>query len=112
MRTFDLTLSIDVRVVVPQQFEDMLKADAAAEDASQFLQEARKIHPEGDEEGFLLFVLKHGLRRHVRQSAVQLFEESGLGGTLSPVTAVVHTDREPPATPPVLASEVAQAIPA
>lgn len=111
MKTFKLTLSIDLKAIVPEQFEQAMREVAEADDASEFLKNTLTQF-EDDADGFILHVLKHGLRRCVRENVQALFEQSGIGGTLSPVTANV-IDRSPPTnTEPALATEIAQAIPA
>lgn len=108
MRTFKLTLSLDMKAVVPEQFTQSLREQAVAEDATDFLANAQKLFPD-DDEGFTLHILKHGLRNNVRSEIAKLFERSGLGCTLSPVTAQVH-DRTPPSVPAVLATEIDSAL--
>ena len=105
---YDLTLSIDIRAAVPDEFTNMMREQARAEDASEFLKQANAIE---DDDEFTLFLLKNGLRKNVRQFVQELFENSGIGGTLAPAS-VVPRDRSVPAdAEPVLASEIAQAIP-
>lgn len=105
MRTFKLTLGIDVKVVVPEQFTQLMREQAKADDASEFQKHAQEMFPHDDEE-FTLHILKHGMRREVRGCLVQLFTESGIGCTLSPARAAI-IDRSPPVgVVPVLASEI------
>lgn len=108
MRTFKLTIEMDVRVVVPDQFTQMLRDAATAQDASPFLSTAQAMFPD-DDEGFTLHILKHGTRRHVRHELAALYESSGLGCTLSPVKATV-IDRDPPTTPPIQAKDIDVAL--
>jgi hypothetical protein len=111
MRTFDLTLEIKARAVVPEDFTKAMREAAADKvTASPFLLNAQEMFPE-DDEGFTLHILKHGTRNCIRSELARLYESSGIGGTLSPVKAVVDTNREPPAAPAVLANEVAEVIP-
>lgn len=90
MRTFKLTLSIDMKAVVPEQFIGRMRADAQHSDASEFLQQAQSMFPlPTQDDEFILHILKHGVRRNVRAELAKLFESSGLGCTLSPATATV-----------------------
>lgn len=111
MRTFKIELALDTKVVVPESFTQTLRAQAIAPDASDFLIHANKKFKD-DDEGFTLHIIKHGIRREARNSLAELFARSGLGCTLSPARATV-IDRSPPSNvEPVLASNIAQAIPA
>lgn len=111
MRTFKLELGLDMKAVVPDAWIEHMRGIAAdPEQATKFLQNAQEMFPEDDEE-FALHILKHGVRRHVRDSLQELFIASGLGCTLSPARATV-IDRSPPANvEPVLADQIAEAIP-
>lgn len=111
MRTFKLELGLDMKAVVPDAWTEHMREIAAdPEQATPFLQNAQEMFPEDDEE-FSLHILKHGVRRHVRDSLQELFIASGLGCTLSPARATV-IDRSPPANvEPVLADQIAEAIP-
>lgn len=106
MRTFHLTLGLDMKAVVPEQFTQDIRAQATAEDASPFLKNAHEMFPEDDEQ-FTLHILKHGVRRNTRMALAELFESSGLGCTLSPVTAKVRDVSPPPdSAVPVLPTEL------
>lgn len=94
MQTFKLALALDVKMVVPETFLQEMRKSAADEDASTFLKLTQEAHPE-DDDAFILAVLKNGLRRHVRDSVIQLTRETGLGGTFAPVSVeVINTDHE------------------
>lgn len=109
MRTFKLELSIDTKVVVPEQFTQDMRLQAVSDDASEFQKHAQELFPHDDEE-FTLHILKHGMRREVRGCLVQLFTDSGIGCTLSPARAAI-IDRSPPVNvQPVLASEIDTAL--
>lgn len=111
MRTFKLELAIDMKAVVPDSWVKLMREQAAAKDTTPFLKNAQEMFPE-DDEGFALHILKHGVRRNIREALQELFIASGLGCTLSPARATV-IDRSPPANAePVLATEVAETIPA
>ena len=111
MRTFKLELALDMKAVIPDSWVKLMREQAAATDTTPFLKNAQEMFPEDDEE-FALHILKHGVRRHVRDSLQELFIASGLGCTLSPARATV-IDRSPPANvEPVLATLVAETIPA
>lgn len=104
MRTFKLELGIDLKAVVPDSWVLHWRGEAQKPDATEFLRHANQDNP--DDEDFALYLLKHGVRRHVRAALQDLFLESGLGCTLSPARAKV-IDRSPPVgVEPVLASEV------
>ena len=111
MRTFKLELGLDMKAVVPDSWVKLMRESAAGADTSTpFLKNAHEMFPEDDEE-FALHILKHGVRRHVRDSLQELFIASGLGCTLSPARATV-IDRSPPANvEPVLADQIAEVIP-
>lgn len=105
MRTFKLTLGIDVKAVVPQHVTDAWRADAQSEEATPFLKNVQALYPD-DDEAFTLHILKHGTRATVRASLKSLYEGTGIGGTLSPVSAgVIDLDATP-----VLASEIEAAL--
>lgn len=111
MRTFKLELALDTKVVVPEQFTKNMRAQAIAPDATDFLKKAHEKFKD-DDEGFTLHIVKHGMRRETRNALANLFASSGLGCTLSPARATV-IDRSPPTNvKPVLASNIADAIPA
>ena len=103
MRTFKLELALDVRAVVPDSFVQQMRSEATGPDATAFLMNAQEMFPlPTQDEDFILHILKHGVRRNVRQSLLTLFGESGLGCTLSPAKATV-INRSPPSAKPVLA---------
>lgn len=111
MRTFKLELAIDMKAVIPDSWVKLMREQAAAPDTTPFLKNAQEMFLE-DDEGFALHILKHGVRYNIRASLQELFMASGLGCTLSPARATV-IDRSPPANAePVLATEVAETIPA
>ena len=111
MRTFKLELGLDMKAVVPDAWVKQIREIAAdPEQATPFLKNAQEMFPEDDEE-LALHILKHGVRRHVRDSLQELFIASGLGCTLSPARATV-IDRSPPANvEPVLTDQIAEVIP-
>ena len=106
MRTFKLEVALDIRAVVPDSFVQQMRSEAQAEDATVFLQNTQEMFPlPTQDEDFILHILKHGVRRNVRQELVKMFAESGLGCTLSPARATI-IDRSPPPGEPVLASVI------
>ena len=111
MHTFKLELGLDMKAVVPDAWVKQMREIAAdQEQVTPFLKNAQEMFPEDDAE-FALHILKHGIRRHVRDSLQELFIASGLGCTLSPARATV-IDRSPPANAePVLADQIAEVIP-
>lgn len=110
MRTFKLELALDMKAVVPDSWVKLMREHAAAKYTTPFLKNAQDMFPEDDEE-FALHILKHGVRRNIREALQELFMASGLGCTLSPARATV-IDRSPPANAePVLADQIAEVIP-
>ena len=110
MRTFKLEFASDMEVVVPDSWVKLMREQATAPDTTPFLKNAQEMFPEDDEE-FAMHILKHGVRRNIREALQELFIASGLGCTLSPARATV-VDRSPPANAePVLATKVAETIP-
>lgn len=110
MRSYDLTLSLDMRAIVPEQFTQEYRKQAQAEDASPFLKQAQEQFPD-DDEGFTLAVLKNGMRIGVRAAVIDLFESSGIGCHLAPAH-LKQRDRTPPENAaPVTPEVVAQQIP-
>jgi len=109
MRTYKLELGIDLKAVVPDHWVKNMREQVQM-NPTPFLTNAQEMFPEDDEE-FALHILKHGVRRNVRDNLQELFMASGLGCTLSPARDTV-IDRSPPANAePVLEDEVAQVIP-
>lgn len=109
MKTFKFELGLDMKVVVPQQFTEDLRKEAIAEDSTEFLKQAHAAYPEDDEQ-FLMFVLKNGIRKQTRQFLAHMFESSGLGCTLAPARMRV-IDRSPPHdVDPVLPAVVDQVV--
>lgn len=110
MKTFHLTLSLDMRVVAPAEFTQELRGQAQREDATPFLKDAQAQFP-ADDEAFTLHVLKNGIRKNTRAYLQDLFVQSGLGGTLSPAS-LKPIDRSPPTdAAPVSPEVVALTIP-
>lgn len=85
MQTFKGSVTLDFKAVVPAQFLADLRRQAQAEDATPFLKQLQAAHPVNDD-AFVGAVLKNGLRHSLRDSLIQLFVDSGLGGTVSPAT--------------------------
>ena len=109
MQTFDMSASMDFRVVVPEPFLQQMREGCKLEDASEFQKFAQSTYPDDDDE-FILCILRNGLKRHIRNTTIELLQSSGLGGSFAPVQL---KDREPPIdAEPVLATEVAEVIPA
>ncbi len=109
MKTFNMTLGLDMKIVVPQKFIEEMREEARKEETSDFLQVAQSTHPEDDEQ-FTLFILKNGVRKHTRQFLAGMFEASGIGCTLSPASLAV-VDRSPPVgVEAVLPTEIALVV--
>jgi hypothetical protein len=84
MQTFTGTLSTEFRIVVPEQFLAALRADAIAEGATERMKQLHAQHPVNDD-AFVAAILKAGLRNCVRENIAELYVNSGLGGSVSPV---------------------------
>lgn len=100
MQTFQGTIGLDFKAVVPQQFLDSMREQAKSEAATPFLKHVQAAYPT-DDDAFIGAILKNGVRKHVRDSLVSLLESSGLGGTVSPATLAV-IDLAPPVPEPVV----------
>lgn len=88
MQTFKGEVSLPFKVVVPQQFLDDLRTMAQSPDATPFLKQVQLNHPENDD-AFVGAVLKNAIRHNSRDQLVELFNVSGLGGTVAPATIEV-----------------------
>lgn len=110
MRTYELTASMALTAAVPDEFIKNMREASIAPDASAFLKAAEEAHPQDDDE-FILMILRNGLKRHIRDSVIELLKGSGIGGTFSPVL-LKRGIEEQPHVKAALASEVAVAIPA
>ncbi len=82
MKTFKGTITSDFKIVVPDQFIANMRNDAKKEDAV-FLKVADTSHPVNDE-AFIEMILKNGMRQHLKATLLELYANSGLGGTVSP----------------------------
>ncbi len=82
MKTLKAHLSLDVKVVVPEQFIATMRKDGA-EGAAAFIKKAHELHPVNDE-AFIELVISNGLRTSLKANLLELFANSGLGGTVSP----------------------------
>lgn len=110
MRSYLMNVAFDMTAVVPDTFIEKMRAEAKPDhpDTTPFLQEADKRFS-GDDEGFGLHLVKHALRRIVRNAVATEFSQVGLGGRFAPL---VLRDRTPPHdAKPALASEVAAQVP-
>lgn len=84
MQTFQVTLTIDTRAVVPEQFLQEARKEALAEDATAFLKAVQAMYPEDDDQ-FMLAIVKNAFRAHVRTSLLGFMMRSQIGGSVSPV---------------------------
>lgn len=84
MRKFELEANMSITVSVPDEFLLTMREAANAEDSSVFLRAAQEKFSIEDDE-FLLMILRNGLKRHIRDSVIELLQASGIGGTFSPV---------------------------
>lgn len=99
VRTFNLDVQAQLKAVVPECFIQKMRTEAQDPvTTTPFLTSAQEMHP-GDDDAFILMVLCNGLKLTTRHSIIELFEQSGLGCTISPVTL---RKREFPAQAPVL----------
>jgi hypothetical protein len=87
MQTFQVSLKIDVRTVVPEQFLQESRREAQAEDASAFLKRVQELYPDNDDQ-FMLAIVKNAVRAQVRHNLIEFLQRSGVGGTVSPVQVV------------------------
>jgi hypothetical protein len=84
MQTFQVTLTIDTRAVVPERFLQEARKEALAEDATPFLKRVQELYPDDDDQ-FMLAVVKNAFRGHVRTSLLDFMLRSQVGGSVSPV---------------------------
>lgn len=106
MKTFHLEVACDVRAVIPDDWVKLIRSEAHAEDATPFLKEAQRLHPDDDDE-FILMVLKKGVRTQVQDSLRDLFAASALGCTISPPRTTYKFRSAPPLDAvPVLPTEL------
>lgn len=87
-RTFKGSGSLDFKIVVSQKWLDNYREQAVAEaametPASPFLKEVQLRHPKNDD-AFLEALFKNGIRHAMRETLVELFKNTQLGGTVSP----------------------------
>ena len=100
-----------MEVVVPDSWVKLMREQATAPDTTPFLKNAQEMFPEDDEE-FTMHILKHGVRRNIREALQELLHCLRSGLYPQPASATV-IDRSPPANvEPVLATLVAETIPA
>ena len=65
MKTFKFELGLDMKVVSTDKFLQDMRDISKSEEASEFLRDAAQRYPD-DDEAFILFILKNGIRRNVR----------------------------------------------
>lgn len=96
MKTLKAHVGIDTKIVVPDQFLKLLREQAQPghADNTPFLAAMQEKFPE-DDEGFLTAVLKNGLRIGIRSYLLDMFSQSGLGGTISPATVAFDEYKDP-----------------
>lgn len=85
MKTLKGNLSLDFKAIFTQQHLTDLRQEATAPNATPFLRNVQANHPVNDD-AFLGAVLKNALRHFTRDAIVGLFNESGVGGTVSPAS--------------------------
>ena len=106
MKTFHLEVACDVKAVIPDDWVKLIRSEAQADDATPFLKEAQRMHPDDDDE-FILMVLKKGVRTQVQDGLRDLFAASALGCTISPPrTTYKFRSPPPPDAVPVLPDQV------
>lgn len=96
MQTFQVTLKIDTRAVVPEQFLQEARKEAMAEDATPFLKAVQKLYPEDDDQ-FMLAIVKNAFRAQVRTNLLTFMARSGVGGSVSPVQVIDEIITQPKA---------------
>jgi hypothetical protein len=96
MQTFQVTLKIDTRAVVPERFLQEARKEAQAEDATPFLKAVQAMYPEDDDQ-FMLAVVKNAFRAHVRTSLLDFMLRSQVGGSVSPVQVTDEIIMQPKA---------------
>jgi hypothetical protein len=94
MQTFQVTLKLDIRAVVPERFLQEARAEAVAEGASAFLKRVQELYPEDDDQ-FMLAILKNAIRSQVRHNLVDFLQRSGVGGSVSPVQVIEELIMQP-----------------
>lgn len=102
MQTFKLSLGIDIKAIITQEFLDESRKEAQAEDASPFLKECQARFPEDDDQ-FMLMIVCNAFRTKTRHDITNFMLASGVGGTVSPVEILdreVHVPKVFSETPP------------
>lgn len=84
MQTFQVTLTIDTRVIIREQFLQEARKEALADDATPFLKAVQALYPEDDDQ-FMLAVVKNAIRASVRHDLLNFLMRSQCGGSVSPV---------------------------
>lgn len=108
MRTFQFELTVQVRAVVPDNFLTGQLEAAADHDATPFQQQllqrylvAKEVAGEDEAaqdeatDNFLMELLGNGLRYGLRHQAIGMLEQSGIGGTVAPVSVPVRLALKP-----------------
>jgi hypothetical protein len=84
MQTFNLSLALDIKAVITQEFLDESRKEARAEDATAFLKEAEARFPDDDDQ-FMLAIVTNAFRTKLRHDILYFMAASGVGGSVSPV---------------------------
>lgn len=91
MKTFKGNLNASFTAVVPDGFLQGMREDAQKEDATPFLKLAQATHPVNDD-AFLEFILKKGLRVGVQKSIASLLQDGGIGSRVAPPVVEIVAD--------------------
>ena len=84
MQTFQISLALDIKAVVTQEFLAESRAEATAPEATAFLKECQARFPNDDDQ-FMLAIVTNAFRTKVRHDTLQFMLGSGVGGSVSPV---------------------------
>lgn len=85
MRTFKLTLGLDMTITVPDSFTAEMREEATGLQQTKFLALMNEKF-KNDDEGFTLALLQRGIRDSTRLALVDLCRTSGLGIRLAPAS--------------------------
>lgn len=95
MRTFSLDVGFTATITAPDEFLSAWREEAKNPEASPFLKEIQKQHPE-DDDAFLLAILKNGVRIRIAEALQHLCATDGLGLRLAPATVKGAPKLPPP----------------
>lgn len=102
MQTFKVSLGIDIKAVITQEFLTESRKEAQGEEATPFLKECQARFPDDDDQ-FMLMIVCNAFRTQTRHGIMNFMMMSGVGGTVSPVEVLdreVHVPKVFSETPP------------